>query len=230
MNKETVISFYLKYRIFIYPILVGLASIFLITLVVWPQIRGLLLDRQDFDKVKSRLELLQVKAQTLEGLDENGLKERLNIALSSLPADQDFATMVGVIQEISTSSGMSLVALQTAGSAPPVGSSQSFLLKMEVVGSRVGLVELLDSIDKASRVMKISSIELNFSKGGDAIDAAVAVEVFYSAPPQQLGSIDQQLPIISDEDQKLLVTLSSSLGRRAAAPVLLPRGKSNPFE
>ncbi|MBI4038194.1 type 4a pilus biogenesis protein PilO [Candidatus Daviesbacteria bacterium] len=233
MRKESLINFYLKYKIIIYPVLIGVASLFLIAAVILPQLKSYLKERENLENSSQRLQNLEVKAAELNNINTEELKKQLQISVIALPPDKDFADIVGVLQDLTVRSGLSLNTIQLGQVQTNTAAAVSnYTMKLEVFGSKSGLESLVESIEKASRVMKVSSIDLSAAKGFGGVTANLTIEVFFASNPQQLGSVEAALPKISDEEQKILVRLFQAQKTTGSISqnVPLPRGKSNPFE
>lgn len=223
-------SLYDQYKIFIYPVLVAGASLFLILFLILPQITGFFGGRENLEQARNKLEILSVKAKDLEAINEEDLRKKMGLTLLALPPERDFAQVIGVIQEVAKSSGMTLVSVQI-GQAQSSNIGGGFPVKVEVVGSKFAFGSFLKNVESASRVMKAGAIELSFSKVQDSVNALVMVDVFYAPTPSALGAVTDNLPKISPEDEKIIVSLSKApVSTYSGIPKDIPLGKSNPFE
>lgn len=222
--------FYDQYKIFIYPVLVSVTSLFLILFLILPQIKGFLGGRENLELSRNKLEILSVKAKDLEAINEEDLRKKMGLTLTALPQEKDFPQVIGVLQEVAKASGMVLVSVQI-GQAQNATANSGFPVKVEVVGSKIALTMFLKNVESASRVMKVGSIELSFSKLQDNVDASVMIDVFYAPTPSALGAVTDNLPKISPEDEKIIVSLSRApVSTFSAIPTNVSLGKSNPFE
>lgn len=232
MKKAILVSFYSKYQLIIFPILVAISSIILIVFMIYPQIIRLLKNEQSLREIRHDVKFLEVKAQDLEGLDEVDLTTKVNVSLALLPADKDFVQAVGVIQQLVQRSGFNLISLQLGSSKESAGVL-GFAIKMEIAGPKITLGQLLTSIETSQRVMKVSSIEVTTTRSGDLINASLTIDVFYSPAPSTLGAINAPLAKLTSDEEELIITLSSAIPSAPAPPdtlILQPRGKANPFE
>lgn len=232
MTKEILVSFYSKYQLIIFPILVAISSIILIVLMIYPQITRLLTNEQSLREIRHNLQFLEVKAQDLESLDEVDLTTRVSVSLAALPADKDFVQAVGAIQQLVQRSGFELISLQL-GSSKESSGVLGFAIKIEISGPKITLGQLLTSIETSQRVMKVSSIEVTATRSGDLINASLTIDVFYSPVPSTIGAINAPLPKLTSEEEELIITLSSAIPSAPAPPTTFvpqPRGKANPFE
>jgi len=246
MKKEDLQKLYSKYKIIIFPVLVGFSGIILMVLVIIPQLKGYLSRQEDAKQVKNRLEILDVKAKDLENLSEADLQRKLQSAVSALPTTKDYTSVIGLIQRLSAQSGVTLktVSLDT-GRGASSSEANSFAVSTEITSSKAGFDQFLKSIEAAPLVMKVASIEISSSGGADSVTASIVIDVYYSPTPKNLGSVDSPLPKLSQEEENLALDLVSKVAIiPASSPVtspgseiplqppanILPRGKANPFE
>ncbi len=222
--------FYDQYKILIYPVLVGLASLFLIFFLISPQIKSFLGGKENLEQARNKLEILTVKANDLEAINGDDLREKMGLSLIALPEEKDFSGVIGVMQEVAQISGVVLVSVQI-GQAQSQTATGGFPVKVGVVGSKLSMASFLENIERSSRVMKAGSMELSFSKLQDSVDAALMVDVFYAPTPTALGAVTDSLPLITPEDEKIIISLSRApISTFSAQPANIPLGKSNPFE
>lgn len=214
-----------EYKLFIYPMIVALASFCLIFFLIVPQLKDFLVGQGDLDQAKTRLSSLDVKAKELESINNSDLNHDLLLALYALPVEKDFSILVGILKELASQSGVNLLSLHLGSSQDP----NEFIIKADLIGSSSALGTLLNNIEKTPRVMKVRSVESAASGVGNTISATVAVTVFFSPAPKSLGAIDSSLPKLSDKDQVILTGLSRS-NVTSAVPVLAPAGKADPFQ
>ncbi len=222
--------FYAKYKIIVYPVVLGIASLMVIIFIIFPQL-GVLLSSQDtINKSAERLKILEVKAEDLKVVDESGINKKLQTAILALPEDKDFTTVISLIRILVAQSGMELTSLQLGQLQGGVSNLNGFSVKMEVKGLMQTFSNLLKIVDNSSRVMRISSIEVNVVSGNTAT-ATLGVDVYYSPFPKDLGNIEVSLPRLNQEEENLLANIAKSqIASLSGTPALLPRGKVNPFE
>lgn len=233
--KQTLQTFYQKYKIMLFPIVVAVASLSLIVLVIYPQIVKLITNQQAYNDVLQRSKLLEVKASELESLDENQLRSNLDVALVALPTDQDLGGIIGVINKVVGDSGFSTVSLSVGQPSDSKSIGSQFGLKVEVSGLKESLDRLLNNIESSARVMKVSGVEMSAGKTG-GISVVISIDVYYQPLPNTIGGVEAPLPKLSNEEQAIIAKLAStipasSVSTSSQTPQTLgPRGKSNPFE
>lgn len=233
MNKEALLGLYQKYQYVVFPVLIILSSFILMGMVIFPQILRLLSNQQVLTGLNQKQQFLDVKAEQLENFNEEDLKEKLNIALLSLPAEKDLSIIVGVLQNIVAESGFNLITLRV-GQITTSSETPGFTVKIELAGPYSTINQLLNRIESGSRVMKVSGVEINQQPGSSGVSATIQIDAFYSPLPSSLGAVDAPLPKLTAKDEELVATLSKTtaavIGPSTSPSNLPPRGKSNPFE
>lgn len=225
MNKETVSKFYQKYKLLIFPSVVALSCLILISFVLIPQIGTFLKNSRSQQEFSVRSEFLDTKVAALENLNEPELLNKVGYVLTSLPREKDFAETIAILQKITRDHGFVIASL-TFGA----GGGQSFGVRMETVGPKTLLGSLLSSIEGSSRLMKISSMEISSGKGADVVSVNLALEALFAPMSATLGSIDTPLPEISAGEEALLSKLSSTAQLQPQPLSSTQIGKPNPFE
>lgn len=233
--KQVLLNFYNQYKLIVFPLGVSLSGVILITFVIYPQINGLLSGQEEYQKATQRFELLDVKADELEQLDESDLKRKMEIALLALPADKDYPAIIGIVQELIGKYGFIIDGLRVGSSVAKSTGSSGFIIDVQMQGPKDVLPQVLKDLETTSQVMKIASIDLSSSpESPNFISANVTIEVYYAGLPSKLGSLDAPLPGLTASDDSLiseLIAAQSSLSIISdKQAVLLPRGKANPFE
>ena len=218
-------SLKLHYKTLIYPLVVGVASLILIIFVIVPQLQGFITGQDDLKLKQARLNTLEVKAKELESFNQEAYTEKLLNAFYYLPVDRDYNNIIGIFRELTASVGMSLTSLH-----PGAGQvSGSYLVKADIVGQVSSLGAMLEAIEKSPRVMKLESVETSTSTSG-LLNATLTVSVYYASPPQSLGAVDAPLPKLTEGDQVVLSSLTPPSAQSGSTTIVLPSGKSNPFE
>lgn len=231
MKKENIIKFYLNFRLYIFPVAVSISSLLLIVFVIYPQSIKLITNQRVHQDLSEKSKFLEVKASTLESLDEEDLSRKIEYALLAYPADRDFGNIVGLLQTVSNQNGFSIVTLSVRGDPQTSGDAQKYSVKLESLGPENLLPRFIAAIESSIRIMKISSIEISSSREGGIINTALEVDVFYAEAPKSFGGPDSPLPQLSNKDEQIIATIATSTASRL--PQILtpqPRGKLDPFE
>lgn len=233
MKKEDLQKFYLTYRLYIFPVVVALSSLVLITLIIYPETVKLISNQKAQEEISNKHKFLEVKAQTLADYDFEDIDRKLNYALSAYPGEKDFISAMSLLQNIAAQLGFNVVSINLGTGAAKTGKEQGYSLRLEVFGPTNFLPTLLTRIENASRIMKIASVDSNVGKESQGGTVTINIEALYSAIPPNGGTVDSPLPEISEKDEEIIARLARSgtpgITQSSTAP-LGSRGKVNPFE
>ncbi|MBI2330340.1 hypothetical protein HYU94_03040 [Candidatus Daviesbacteria bacterium] len=233
MKKETIIKFYSDFKLYIFPFIVALSSIFLIVFAIYPQTFKLITDHKLAENFSNKANFLETKVTALEGFDQEDLSQKVELTLISLPAEKDIGNIFGLLQNEILKSGFSVSAISLGNSGGKVGGSDSYELKVEIKGAKRMFPILLNNLEDSPRLIRINSIDISSRQSGQEIDAALILGVLYSSAPSNFGTADSPLPEISREDEELLAKLAegSSVPQAPEQPQSSSsRGRSNPFD
>lgn len=232
MKKEALSRFYSTYRLFIFPAVIILSCLILIAFIIFPQASKLISNSKLEADLKSRHKILEAKAEVLESIDEQDLSSKVNTALSAYPSERDFASVVGLLQNLTQLSGFTISSLslsQSTGSK--YGNSQSYSVKLEVLGPESLFPNFISSIESSPRIMRLSSMDISSTRSTGILNLVLAIEVLYASLPATFGTVDSPLPKLTSKDEELIVKLAGISAISSPETVTLsPRGKSNPFE
>lgn len=234
MQKEDILKFYSKYRLFVFPATVALSSLLLIALVILPQTIKLVTNQTTGSELLNKSQFLEVKAQTLETLDAGDLTKKVDYALNVYPPGKDFGNVLGIIQRITGQTGFSILSFNIGGSRG--SETQSYSISLQLIGSRLLVSTLLNSLEKTPRLMKVDSIEVSQATGIQGVEVNLSLSVLFSPLPQNFGTVDSPLPELSQNEEELLVRLAGAqegvgiAGGEGEVSSTTQRGKANPFE
>lgn len=229
MKKENLSKFYQKYRLYIFPAVVTLASLFLIIFAIIPQTFKLISNQKDEGDLRNKSQFLESKVEALESYDALDLSNKLQFALNAYPGSTDFGLVIGLLQQITVRSGFILTTISLGSVSANLNGSQSYELKMELAGVKPNLPILLNNLESSTRLIRVGSIDVSTRASEGKITVNLVVQVLYSAVPKTFGDTDSPLPEISQKDQELLTRLART-GVTQSSSVSTPRGKANPFE
>lgn len=231
IKKETVAKFYLNYKFYIFPAIVALSSLFLIVFAIYPQTVKLLDNQRLSNDLINKSKFLETKVAALESYDAEDLSRKVELVLNSYPADKDFGNILGILQQQATQFGFNIVSASLGGAASKLGNTESYEIRLEVVGAKASLSSFLNSLENSARLMRVKSIDIS-SGQASTFSVALIVEVLYAKAPQTFGSIDSPLPTFGQKDEELLASLTATTGTVATPSAIPPsqRGKLNPFE
>ena len=183
--------------------------------------------------LSNKAKFLETKAQTLQGYDEEDLSSVVNSILNAYPADKDYANVLFNLQAIAAKSGFVITTFALSESESSTKVAQSYSLGLNVSGPRVLFSSFLDEIENSSRIMRVDGLELSTTIDPSTIDASLSIVALYSPAPSSYGAVDSPVPELSSKDQEIIAKLSANSFTQASSgqdEVVVPTGKSNPFE
>jgi Tfp pilus assembly protein PilO len=234
MKTEIIVEAYTKYKLIIFPILVGAVAILVAFFIIYPQITKYFEGREQVKRLEDRIKRLNEKVEALASLDTSDFNKKVNISLQALPNDKDLANLIGLIQSLAEQNGVILVAL-ALGQGASDGQFNPFTVRLEVGGTREGFKNFINNLEKAPRVMKVVSLELSPARASDSASANTIIELYFAPTPSEIGAKDAPLPVLTAEEEQLISDLEKAnpapvfSGETAPAPNL-PKGKTNPFQ
>ncbi len=232
MKKEDILRFYGKYKLYIFPAVVGLVSLSLALLVIYPQTVKLLVNQQKMGEISQKAKFLEAKADKLGEYNPDDLKLKVDYAMISYPADKDFVSTMSLLQNIIAQSGFSIASLSLGSISAANEKASSYGFEVDVLGSGSKLIDLLANIENSYRLMRVTKVETSFERDSQ-IAASLSIEVLYSAPPSSFGSVDSPLAELSEKEEEALsklATVSNIILEEQEMFKQSPRGKPNPFE
>ncbi len=233
MSKELLIV-YNKYKIIIFPVLVGIASLLIIVLIIIPQVGEYFKGRETLFSTQSKANDLDKKNKALQNLNLSDLQQKLVIATQAFPINKEFPGVVSLIQKLTADQSLSLSSLQISQSSASRSDAPSFTVKFEIAGNQFAVNSLLNQIEKSSRVIKVTTLDVS-STANKNVSASIAVDAFYGPTPTALGALDEPLSPITTDENNILSNLSAAASSNISVVPAQdfsgqPRGKVNPFE
>lgn len=237
MKKEELLKFYQAYKLFIFPAVVALSSLFLIVFAIIPQTTKLLDNQKVASDLLNKSKFLETKASTLGGYSNNDLSEQVENALSVFPQEKDFGNILGLLQQLTTQSGFSIVSISLGESGSKLAKTNSYSVKLQVKGAKALFQTLLNNLDNSPRLIRVSSIDVSANQASQTIDASLTLDALYASVPQSFGTLDAPLPQLTQQEEGLLASLAATSEAGPSSSTVQPveqpsspRGKSNPFE
>lgn len=230
METDDLAVIYNKYRIIIFPALVVMVGILLIVLVIYPQSIKLLNNNKAYGGLVDQNKFLDVKAQELQSYDIQDLQKKVNISLTALPSDQDYAEVINILENLVDTAGFNLVSLSFGSGKQTENGRSLFSVRLEAIGPKSALNSLLTNIESSYRPMKVSSFDINSSGSGDTLNAIISIDIFFQPLPSSLGGVNSPVPKFTDKDEQLLNILARSTSAGLNTLILPARGKLNPFQ
>ncbi|MBI2019152.1 type 4a pilus biogenesis protein PilO [Candidatus Daviesbacteria bacterium] len=227
--KKEIIKFYLEYKLYIFPAVVALSSLFLIIFAIYPQTAKLIDGQKSASQLAGKSEFLETKVQALESVDGEDLARKVRFVLNALPAEKDFANVLALLQQLTAESGFSVSSIALGNSGTKMGNSDSFDVRMEIRGSKVFLQGLLSNLENSPRLIRVKVIDIS-SANQQGADIALSLGVLYSGLPKDFGAADSPLPELTSADEGLIAALEKINTTTPTSFAQSPRGKANPFE
>ncbi len=232
MKKDDILKLYQNYRLYIFPAVVIISSFILIIFVIYPQLIKLINNQKISTENINQLKFLETKGQNLENYDSVDLNQKVGYVLSSYPTEKDFVSGIGLLQNLVSQSGFSIISM-SLGSGSSNTKAQSYALKLDLSGPTTLIPILFSNIESSPRLMRINNVETIIGKNTSAATISLDIEVLYSSAPTSFGNIDSPIPELSQTDEDVLAKLAknnTSVSSQQITPQLGPRGKVNPFE
>lgn len=232
MDIKQLLEYYNKYRIIIFPAVTAVAALILIGVIIVPQLFKLIENNETYTTMNNTNTFLDAKAQELTQIDNNALKNKVDLSFLALPANKDLAEVIGLLQKIVADSGLVLASLQF-GKDSVVDGQQAFRVIIEVQGLSTSFAPLMDSIERTYRPMKIDSVEISSPRASLDVTATLNIDVFYTPVPKAIGGLEAPLPKLTAKDEEVIAGLAKYVPQSTAVTtnfVAGPRGRENPFE
>lgn len=233
MKKEKIVKFYSTYKLYIFPLMVILSSLFLIVFAIIPQTLKLLDNKKAIEELTNKSNFLETKASALENFDENDLSQKIKVAMGAFPEEKDFGNILGVLQQLAGQSGFTINSISFSNSGGKVGNASSYGVILEVEGIKDLFQVLLSNLENSPRLVRVEAIDIDSNSASQNLAVSLRIDVLYAQLPADFGSTDTPLPEISQKEEEVLATLASSIGSIVMpgdSGSQTPRGKANPFE
>lgn len=192
-----------QYQLYIWPIFGLILVILLCFFVMVPQIKALLKAREVFVDITRKAVILEQKADDLGLINEQEVKNDLQIALSSLPAQKEFISAVSQVQLIAGSSNLDLKDV-SFGSVSSNQDADGFIIKASVEGTVEQFKSFIALLKVSPLTMSLEGIELNKTKTEGVFQTVFALKSYYQNIPISLGDVSIPLAVLSDSEKEQL--------------------------
>ncbi len=225
---------YAKYSLFIIPAITIIISVLILVLVTIPQTFKLIKNNQLVEELKQQKTAYQSKITTLNKVDTTQYKTDLNNVLTILPNEKEIPSAINSILQVISLSGLTLTNFSIGNSGTPINGVENFIVSIDVTGSANQIKELINFADRSSRLIKITSLSLNYGSDGVS-QTTIDVLVFYAPLDTSIKTDDSQaITLLSSDDQTLLDKIkqnTQSISSSQTTPPILdsPTGKDDPF-
>ncbi len=224
--------FFLKHSRLIIPGIVLVIAILILSLVTIPQFLKLFDTFKTIGELEQKKLFYQRKVSELENLNLPKLRQDLETALVALPVDKDIPGVTGELLVALSGSGTSLSGITFSSAAPESEKVQEYTLRIDISGTEDNLKNFLERVKVSPRLIKLSSIDVGKGSGGN-LSASIGFVTLYQLLPQNIGSVDEDVPQITQPDLQVLSDIEAKV--RALPRVSQEEasssatGKLNPF-
>lgn len=229
MKKEQIVKFYQMYRLYIFPSIVAVSSIFLIIFAIYPQTVKVMTNQKSQGELDEKVKFLESKVSALESYAAEDLSQKVTAALNAYPPEKDYAAILGLLQQLAAGSGFTINSVSLGNTLSESGA-EGFSVKIDLSGSKSFLNTLFANLENSPRILRISSIDASAGKTSGIISVSLNLDVPYSAIPQNAGTTDAPLPELSQKENEILEQLAKISVQLPKSVSSSTRGKSNPFE
>lgn len=201
-----------KWKLFFLPLAAIILVIIFFFSILIPRLQIALALREEVKSENILLEKLTTKANSLEGIDEASLKEKLDISLNAILDNKDVMKAVSLfknlaqdkqvfVESINVSPGE--IATETAGSK--IADLEILDFNIKILGDWNRILEFFGALEEVVPLANITTLKINNSSNTSL--AQINVETYLSPLPKVLGKIDLPIPKITTEEEGVLEVL-----------------------
>lgn len=223
-----------KYQDFILPLASILFTFLILILITIPQLSTLLETYKTLTEVNTKQDEEKGKLARLETINQKVYKDNLNIALIALPAEKDIPGIIDQILIMLSGSGMHLSGINFSNTPDNSSNIPNLQVRLDITGDDEQLRSFLSKAKSSPRVIKINSIQYGKTLQDNKIQASLNILAFYQELPANIASNIPTVPLLSEEDNKLLLEIKQ---KQVSIPVLseldsskVKTGKDDPFQ
>lgn len=212
-----------KYRLFLIPGVIILASAFSLILILPKQIGGCKNEWSRIKEIKEEVKDLRAKNLLISSLDETKLEEQASLALAALPESKNVPYILQGLRESLNRAGFLIRDLKfTPGEISKESSEETkarlaekkietLPLELKIIGPFQGVVGLLGDLEKATPFFQVQNFQLDNpeKEAGNSI-VELDLVTFYSPPlaAYKVKAINLEDLILSEDDNRSLDLLS----------------------
>lgn len=170
-----------------------LISFVLLLIAVRPTFNKIMALRAEQAAARDSLSALTTKVEQLEGFasQSEALDGEFKRFDQAVPSESNVPTLLTQIQAIATLSGVDIAAMQFGGEARAAGTAAEgqkwaeVRLKLVVEGSFDNIVKLLQTLESATRVIDVESVQYNVQagEGASTLAAELTLIAYYTSEP-----------------------------------------------
>lgn len=164
---------------------------------------------------------LEKKIQILDGYDEEDLRAKLAIVLSTVPGDKGLPGLFGTVEAVAGSAGVTIVDMNVVGGkVATTAATKQTKQELEVgsrilhftttvVGSLPAMQDFITRVPTVRRLMRIRSFAITFPKNDKPLTVSLALDAFYEPYVTSLGGAASVVSALSTSELAIIDTLST---------------------
>lgn len=210
-DQSIYLILYAKYKQYLLPLGVILASVFVFLVVILPQFQEYYNNRDEVTADQHTIQTLNQNIQTLGLLKQEDIEKNLAIANAALPTEKDFA---GILNAISSAASLANVSLgdysfqigNLFGKTTTAASGQlSLTVSLNISGDLVSAQNFIEILGKEFPLSEVTGVSYRGSSGSQ-IDATF----FYNPLSDVQFNPSMSIGELSPSQQKLMTSLSKN--------------------
>lgn len=191
-----------KIRPFLAPIILGIVTLGVLLIIVFPRFNRLKINNQVLSDRQKAAGILDTKLSSLEALDETSQVNTLETALLALPPEEPFREALLNLDAL-------LIRHQIASSQIKVESAADYLsIKFMSVSPMSAVKSFIADADKilplSAAVSIESGIDPSASDSSPVYQSTIIVRIFFKSPPKTIGKTSDPLPVLTADHLKTL--------------------------
>lgn len=213
VSSSTLKILYYKNKEYFLPFFVILVNIFIFLIFLLPQIQELSQLRNNENVLKLHVEELNSKIALLSSLDKEKLNSDLDVALSALPMEKDYASILYGISRASERAGVTLqdynfsVGDLSTSSAQQVSRLPKISINLSVIGDINRTKQFIKNLYETFPISSIVSVQLTNSS------SSLVVDFYFKLSPYTNFNMTMPLKELSSSEKAILETINSLKGK-----------------
>ena len=223
-----------------------LALVLILILVIRPLAAKLSANLAARNQLTKRMDSLQNKLNTLEGIDTVLIEDRVKDMEAVFPSVKPIVPLMASLSQLASNQGLTFGGLSLSpGSLSQASASKDkksaatglndLSFGFQIGGSFDEISQFLHSLENTAPLMKIEEVGLTIKtnplpgREETMVVADIKVAAYYQAPPKTIGKIDQPVKLLTRSEEALLNQLVSF----KKLPQVIPQtsaGKENLFQ
>ena len=230
--KTQLTAIWVKYQIYIWPILGGGISIGLLAIVIIPQLFKVFETNKKIAETNQKIGLLNKKVSDLKQINLTEYKDNYSRLNTVLPTQVDVPSAISQIQSLAANSNTQIVSFSVALPSADA-KTDNFSISLEFKGTSDAIKNFIEQLKKAPRIMTIKTIDMSADKTASVFNVSLNLQTYYQQQKTVLSSVEDKITLLSDKDKEALQNIDISV---RSIPIVSeetitgPKGKLNPFE